>query len=1006
MPAVRASLLTWSPSLDRRALSAAGHEVVEFSWLCGEIAAWAPHATGPRESLANPAEAWLSRLARIDKLAVMDVQLREMRDLITLHGYVLEPALRSGTAVAIESRQRLTRLPPERFVDPGFEYPYTLERAIEVATRLYRGSTEPFTERPVPPAALAFALDAEQRRAAQSHDGVVQVIAPAGSGKTAVLIERVRELLRRGVPAERILCTTFNRDARVELQERLRAAGLDAVAARTFHSIGWWLMREEGLARRGGPREMSFNQWKRLSALALREEGTWIDPGDARAAIGAIKLGLLASPREFSRQAGQQADGPALLRIYELYERHLADEDVHDFDDLVLIAVRALREDAALRRRWQSRFWHVLVDEYQDIEPAQELLVRMLAAPHDGFFCVGDEDQTLYGWRRASVRRIIDLDLAYPGLQRVSLAHNYRCPREIVDASRALIGHNKIRFPKQIDADPDRPPGGAQALQLHEHASQPHAADEIATVLGGRQRAEIVVLARTTNLLRTVALACAALGVKITAPDRVFEPHGARGALEAYLRLCAEPQHAQPDDVARVCRAPGRGLPFEAETQVAEWLRGGLTFTDSLAGLRASEGQRGRLTDAGRILDALAAITDARRFIAYLRGPGGLDQYFTDYEQAFGDTEKVELEVLEQAQREASGKTVAEYARLLQARSDALRMVRDDVHGIELTTIHRAKGRQWPEVHLFGCEESQLPHRRALEVSEQQRAAGEGLEAERRLAYVAFPRAQETLVLHATETAASRFLTEAGLEPARPYASPAPELPASTQRPPSLSKRVGKGPVAGVLNVAFRVGLAYALSTAPSRSVALEAAAAAVEQRLIGPVTASNRMSVTQLLMAVEQLSDSERASVLDVIGAGTGDTLAARLGASARKRLVRALRRLASGSSASSASSASSPESTANDAPQHRSQPLASELDASIIRLVADHPGELGRAELAQILWGSDGRKVNAGYAHLPEFGCYRQVPHEQLRKRIARLIDGGQLEARGKNQPRLWAP
>jgi DNA helicase-2/ATP-dependent DNA helicase PcrA len=358
----------------------------------------------------------------VDKLAVVGVRLRSLDDLLTLHGYVLEPALRSGASVAIESEQRLTGLAPEEFVDPEFEYPYTLERALDMAMRLHRGSAEPAAEQAVPPAALA--LDAEQRRAVQAHDGVVQVIAPAGSGKTAVLIERVRELLRRGVPAQRILCTTFNRDARIELQERLRATGLHSVAARTFHSIGWGLMREEGLARRGGPRELSFNQWKRLCTMALREEGTWIDPGDARAAIGAIKLGQLATPREFRRQADQRPDGPAVARIYELYERHLAEQAIHDFDDLVLVAVRALREDAELRRRWQSRFWQVLVDEYQDIEPAQELLVRILAAPQDGFFCVGDEDQTLYGWRRASVRRIIDLDHAYPGLQRVSLVHN------------------------------------------------------------------------------------------------------------------------------------------------------------------------------------------------------------------------------------------------------------------------------------------------------------------------------------------------------------------------------------------------------------------------------------------------------------------------------------------------------------------------------------------------------------------------------------------------------
>jgi DNA helicase-2/ATP-dependent DNA helicase PcrA len=430
---------------------------------------------------------------------------------------------------------------------------------------------------------------------------------------------------------------------------------------------------------------------------------------------------------------------------------------------------------------------------------------------------------------------------------------------------------------------------------LREHASQLHAADEIAAALSGHGRNEVVVLARTTNLLRTVALACAGLGVKITAPARVFEPHGARGALEAYLRLCAAPELAQPDDVALVCRAPGRGLPFGADEQVATSLRGGVTFTASLSGVAADPRQRVRLEDAGRILEALAAITDARRFIAYLRGPGGLDEYFTDYEQAFGDTEKIELEVLEQAEREASAKTVVEYAALLQARSDRLRAIRDDVHGIELTTIHRAKGRQWPEVHVFGCEENQLPHRRALDVSEQERAAGEGLEAERRLAYVACTRAQERLVIHTTETAASRFVSEAGLAPTRPYDSPASELLPSPRRP-RLPKRVGKGPVAGVLTEAHRVGLGYALRTAPSRTAALEAAAAAIELRLVGRDTASERMAVVELLAAIEQLSQSERAAVLDATRVDGGEKRVARLSPKSRSNLVRALRRLASG--------------------------------------------------------------------------------------------------------------
>ena len=881
--------LTWTASVERGALEAAGHELIEFTTLRREVVAPARRVGRRRKSIDNPAQDWLNRVAQADRLAVIGVRIRDLDDLTALHGYVLEPALRSGTALVIDSDQRLTRLPPEGFIDPDFAYPYTLERAIDAATRLYRGVSVARPNVPMPSAAVE--LDAEQRRAVEAHDGVVQVIAPAGSGKTAVLIERVRELVRRGVPAEQILCTTFNRDARVELQERLRAVGVQSVAARTFHSVGWWLMREEGLARRNGVREPSFNQWRRLCAIGLRDTGTWMEPADARAAISGIKLGLLATPREFAEQADGHPGGETLAIIYEHYERQLTEGRVHDFDDLVLTAVRVLREDADLRRRWQSRFRQVLVDEYQDIEPAQELLVRILAAPEDGFFCVGDEDQTLYGWRRASVRRIIELDLAYPGLERISLAHNYRCPPEVVEASRRLIEHNQVRFPKPIHAASGA--RGEPALRLHEHETQQHGAVEVASALAGGTRDEIVVLARTTNLLRTVALACADRGVRIAAPETVFEPAGARGALEAYVRLCAGPEHAEPDDVARVCRAPGRGLPLDAERQVAALLRAGRSFIESFAALPTGARQRVRLDEAGRVLDALAAITDAGRFVRYLRGPGGLDEYFGEQERAFGGTERIELEVLEQAGREASGKTVAEYATLMQGRSDALAAIRDDVHGLELTTIHRAKGRQWPEVQVFGCEDNQLPHRRSLEVSPQDRAAGEGIEAERRLAYVAFTRAQRILAVHWTAGSPSRFLTEAGLVAPAPVEPSAPRE-SSTRRRQRVGARSRRDRGAGVIADAQRVGLAYALRTAQSREAALEGAAGAIEDRLVGPATSSARMSVLELLGAIEQLDESERATLLRSAGIDNDKRRLTRLHARTRARLATALRDLA----------------------------------------------------------------------------------------------------------------
>ena len=360
-----------------------------------------------------------------------------------------------------------------------------------------------------------------------------------------------------------------------------------------------------------------------------------------------------------------------LARIYELYERQLAEQGIHDFDDLVRSRSAPCAKTPSCDgagRAASSRCWSTST---RTSSPPRSCSAD-LAAPQDGFFCVGDEDQTLYGWRRASVRRIIDLASPTRVWIAFCLAHNYRCPEAVVDASRRLIERNAVRFPKPIDAARDRTPRGEPALRLREHADQPQGAEEIAARLADRRRDQVVVLARTTNLLRTVALACAGAGVRISAPEQVFEPHGARGALEAYLRLCAAPVDARPDEVAAVCRVPSRGLPLGAEERVARSLNAGLGFAASLTAVAAEGRQRSRLEDAGLILDALAAITDASRFVAFVRGAGGLDEYYRAHEQAFGDTERVDLEVLEEAQCEAAGRTVGEFAELLQARSDAL----------------------------------------------------------------------------------------------------------------------------------------------------------------------------------------------------------------------------------------------------------------------------------------------------------------------------------------------
>jgi hypothetical protein len=348
-------------------------------------------------------------------------------------------------------------------------------------------------------------------------------------------------------------------------------------------------------------------------------------------------------------------------------------------------------------------------------------------------------------------------------------------------------------------------------------------------------------------------------------------------------------------------------LPLGADALVASRLGQGRSFAASLADLPASSGQRAKLDEAGRTLDALAAETDARRFIRYLRTAGGLDAYFTEHEHTFQSTEHVEVEILEQSEREASGSTVAEYRAVLQARSERLRAVRDDINGLELTTIHRAKGREWPDVHVFGCDEGQLPHQRSLEVEPEQRAAGEGIEAERRLAYVAVTRARGQLVLYVSGGVASRFLAESGLRDDHPGSrEPASGRPSA--RPPvrhtdirsrstsgSAARPVTVGGVAGpVIATAQQVGLAYALRTAPSRQAALEAAAIALERRLVGAPTTSEQMTVAGLLDAIETLDDRDRQAARHSAVILDPTIPLVRLTRSPRHGLARALRRLA----------------------------------------------------------------------------------------------------------------
>jgi superfamily I DNA/RNA helicase len=301
-------------------------------------------------------------------------------------------------------------------------------------------------------AARLSRLAPDQRAAATAPPGPILCVAPAGSGKTTTLVARIAWLLdtEAARPGE-IAAITFNRKAAVELDERLVAAleplGLprDAVRVRTFHALGLEILRAAArpvelvdrmaLLRRlvpdGGPAG-----WRRLDTAFSR-----------------LKLDLGVTADEV---AADPEPGP-VARAFLAYEAELAAEGGLDFDDLVARALQLLASDAAALDVWRARCAHLLVDEAQDLDRAQLRMALLLAAPAHRIFLVGDDDQSIYGWRLADVRRVLALADDLPGLRRVDLVVNYRCPASVVERAVRLVGHNLERFAKEIRARPAAP---------------------------------------------------------------------------------------------------------------------------------------------------------------------------------------------------------------------------------------------------------------------------------------------------------------------------------------------------------------------------------------------------------------------------------------------------------------------------------------------------------------------------------------------------------------------
>ncbi len=634
----------------------------------------------------------------------------------------------------------------------------------------------------VPPPTSPTAQLAPDQLAAVSHGaGPARVIAPAGSGKTRVLTERLRHLVvDRGVETQTVLAVAYNKKAREEMEDRCRAF---RPRVRTLNALGLALLTEA----RGRPPDLLEERDVRELVSSLvpksrRRVNT--DPiGPYLDGLSLIRLGL----RDPMAVEDSRDDVPGLAEAYAPFRSHLAERGAVDFDEQVYGAIELLLADGNYRRHAQASCRHLLVDEFQDLTPAHVLLLRLLATPGLDVFGVGDDDQVIYGHAGADPDFLVHFDRLFPAAADHPLEVNYRCPVEVVDAARHLLSYNHRRVPKEIRSGPDADPKpGALDVRLHPSDSGGVAvADVVATWLSepGVSSADVAVLARVNSLLLAPQVALVEAGVPVDSVLRasVLERTGVRAAL-AYLRIGADPDDIDGADVVEVYRRPSRGFP----QWFPKWLRGRLSLP-RLAGManRIDDVKVG--AKIGDLVHDLRLVSEAVRTgttagaLAVVKDEIGLGgaMGLLDSSRA-GDGGSSHLDDLE---------ALAQVAALHPDPATFEPWLREVLHrdatpgGVTLSTIHRVKGREWDRVVVFGATAGLVPHRLAEDVEE-----------ERRVLHVAITRGRHRVAVLGDASRPSPFLAEldgtARHEPV-PVRAAAPSRPGpgrivepTTTRPP------------------------------------------------------------------------------------------------------------------------------------------------------------------------------------------------------------------------------
>ena len=607
-------------------------------------------------------------------------------------------------------------------------------------------------------------LNPAQREAAEAIKGPVLILAGPGSGKTRVITYRVAYLVRRcGVSPHHIMAVTFTNKAAREMKERLEqllGQATEALTLGTFHAICARILRREGKAVGLESSFVIYDEDDQLKLMKQVLEELKLDPKQhvpqaLRSAISAAKSRLI-SPEDYGRRAGSYFE-EIVHRVYQRYQQLLSRGQAVDFDDLLMRTVQLFRDNPKILATYQSRYVHILVDEFQDTNIAQYELMKQLAARYRNLCVVGDPDQSIYSWRFADLRNILSFEKDYPEAKVVFLEQNYRSSKIILEVASDVISANVLRKPKKLwtENEDGTPVAVIESYNAEEEAQC--VVNEIEKLVGQEQISlkDCAVMYRINAQSRALEEAFLRYGVpyKLVGGTRFYQRQEVKDII-CYLRVIHNPQ----DNVSllRIINVPGRGIGqktistlqglakahdvslFQALRQITQNAAVGeakqtlpLRTIQALAGFDALMAEFTACSRELSLSGVMNEILERTGFRAYLQGKDDGEERWENI---------IELR-----------NVAAEYDEMdteqgLTAFLEKVSLV-SDIDGLDetadavtLITLHQAKGLEFPAVFIVGLEEGILPHRRSFDDPEQ-------MEEERRLCYVGITRAKKYLYL-------------------------------------------------------------------------------------------------------------------------------------------------------------------------------------------------------------------------------------------------------------------